>query len=95
MEDIEILRDKNRNLKKELEIVKNRIDSSLVTESPRNNGNTQTTNSKEKDYRKDKRKDIKNGKRMTGGKRNSQPVVTSIERRNKKIKIRKESLVSF
>lgn len=40
--------------------------------------------------RKDKRKDINNEKSMTGSKRNFQPVVTLIKRRDKNIKIRRE-----
>lgn len=89
------LQEENKNLKKELEIVKmeiikSKIISPAATESPRSMGSTSITFNKTKDHAKDKRKNSNSGGKNTSGKRNSQPVITPIERRNKNSKIRRE-----
>lgn len=91
MEDMRIsmtaLQEKNMNLRKELEMIKKKITVPIAAET---HGNSSVNKNTSKDIGKNKRKSSSSGKGTTGKKRNSQPTVTPLERRNRNIRIRRK-----
>lgn len=90
------LQEENKNLRKEIEIVKLDVIKSKiasppsVAESPKSIGSTSTTVNRAKENTKEKKKDNNSERNNPNGKRNSQPIVTPIERKNKNKQIRRE-----
>lgn len=83
------IQEENRNLRKELELVKNKFSTPCSSDLLKN-GNSQMSKSLEKEPRKEKKKEGKNGRNIGSIKRNSQPSITPLERRGKNPKIRRE-----
>lgn len=76
------LQEQNKKLRKELELIKNKVSSPYVSDQRKKNENTQVDKSPEKDYRKDRKKDDRNEKSIGSSKRNSQPSVTPLRKRS-------------
>lgn len=59
---IEEIQEENRNLRKELELVKNKFSTPCTSDLQKKNGNIQTTKSSDKETRKEKKKEGKSRK---------------------------------
>lgn len=87
---MEEIQEENVSLRKELEQVKSKINPLTPSASRKRDGSAQTPKSSAKENKKDGKKESGNDKTMRGTKRNSQLVITPLERRRKNLRIRRE-----
>lgn len=80
----------NKSLWRELEQVKNKVNVSTPSAPKRKDKSAQTPNSSAKENKKDGRKEDGHERGTKNTKRNSQPVVTLLERRRNNLQIRRE-----
>lgn len=87
---VEEIQEKNRSLRRELKIVRNKVDAPVPSAPKKKDSSVRTPRSPVKGNKKDGKKEEGKERSLKNIKRNIQPVITPLERKGKNPRIRRE-----
>lgn len=87
---MEEIQEENKTLWRKLEIIKSKVDVSVLSALKKKDSSAQTPRNPVKRNKKDEKKEERKERSLKNIKRNSQPVITLLERKGKNLRIRRE-----